>query len=179
MKFLIFILFSIFFQSIYCGGPSPSSKPWPEACVKDKSRDLTGPDGRYIKTACYINYTLTYDDAVKECAENGDILFKLTDQSAYDAFIALVTEVFGETTLQIFANGRKDGDGNWITEPESEPIYSGATWVGDQSQDCLVGAYLDGTWGLSSRSCDEPTSGYCQFDIYAEESSHQARLQHL
>lgn len=171
MFFLLLNIFLIFLKEIHCGGPSASSQiPLPNSCVILKTGDLTQPDGSYIKTACKINYSFNYDRLYNECGHEGMNLLKLSDESTYNAFIKLL-EDFGltGTSTEIFVNGQKDEDGNWILQPGNEPLYSGVKWVGDQSEDCLVVAYLNDEWGLASRNCEDPSSGYCQFNYFKEE----------
>lgn len=64
-------------------------KPIPSVCNTQvinsigtvNSKDIMGPDNKYIKTACYISTSRSYDESQKFCADNGMTLYKFNDKN--------------------------------------------------------------------------------------------------
>jgi hypothetical protein len=135
MKFLIFILFSIFVKKIQSGGPavSPSPRIIPSICDSRYSFDIYSflgvPEGSYVKTACFVSNALNFSSAFNNCAVNGMELLKFGNNS-------LEFEISGKVVDTIYAklkdtsfnhvwiNGQKDSNGIWRSQPGNGGLES-------------------------------------------------------
>lgn len=172
MKFLIFVLVSIFIKEIQSGGgPSPSPKTLPSVCHGGKSKELFDTSGNYIKTACLaLSSQITYANGENLCRNNGMDLFKLSDARTYDSLYKLAksnpSSWNNPSYLYLWVNGRRSPNGTFLTQPGDGPLYSGINWIRDQSKDCLL-LYItfegDNLFGASKYNCGENAFTLCEF----------------
>lgn len=169
MKFLTFILISIFIHQINCGAPIHYPSGYlPPLCVSSYSADIFAPDGSYIKTACFV-YEIrfgSYSASQSKCMEYGMDLFRIPDKNSYDGLVSHIMTTANLNSIdKVYVNGRQSF-GIFRSQPDNVVVYKPYTSSAPSSGssgDCLAIVNSNNVIEASGAPCDGPIPFFCEF----------------
>ncbi|CAO1397695.1 unnamed protein product [Diamesa tonsa] len=125
--------------------------------------NITGESGGYIKSLCYYDYDINFEEASDICHEHGMRLMRIEDNSEQSAIFAYLSEMFIKGNYGVYHISGKKIDGSWYHD-ENTLVNDNLQWKDGKKPEsgCLALLAFD-RYSIDAFPCSKNLHVVCEF----------------